>query len=424
MVKKPIKILYLNYTSYITQGILKSQVGIPLKKISKNGYNITLFSCERLNEYFNKPKINQIKGEFKKNNIDIIFLPKFIPKYLQVVPAWIKKGTFIIPFIIDIIVFFTAALYHTFYRKIQILHARSYVPGIIGVLIKKITGVKLIFDPRGIIPEELQLARGWKSNDIRYKIWKIIEKIILKNSDIIYVLSQPFASHIKNLVPEKEIIITPCSVDTDLFKYDIINRSKIRKFHNLEDKFVIIYSVGCFVPYQVIDDAIEIFNLFKKVKDNSALLICSPDAEKIKEYAEIHNIISEDIKFLDADFSEMPEIYLASDLGLLVRYPSLISAISSPVKFAEYLACGLPAAVYSGIGDTEQIIKNNNVGLILEPNNNEKNINSIRRFLGLYEKEEESIKSKAAYTASEKLSINSIIKIYEHYYDKLIEIKR
>jgi len=58
--------------------------------------------------------------------------------------------------------------------------------------------------------------------------------------------------------------------------------------------------------------------------------------------------------------------YLAlADLGLLLRHRSSVNRVASPVKFAEYLACGVPVLVSPGVGDCPGIVERESVGYVL-----------------------------------------------------------
>jgi glycosyltransferase involved in cell wall biosynthesis len=60
--------------------------------------------------------------------------------------------------------------------------------------------------------------------------------------------------------------------------------------------------------------------------------------------------------------------YLAvGDLGLLLRERNSVNRVASPVKFAEYLACGLPVLVSPGVGDFSHFVCAEHVGYVLEP---------------------------------------------------------
>jgi hypothetical protein len=66
--------------------------------------------------------------------------------------------------------------------------------------------------------------------------------------------------------------------------------------------------------------------------------------------------------------AEVRNILLAADYGLLIREPSVTNRVSSPVKFAEYLASGLQVIISEEIGDFTEFVKQNNCGHLLAGN--------------------------------------------------------
>jgi glycosyltransferase involved in cell wall biosynthesis len=63
---------------------------------------------------------------------------------------------------------------------------------------------------------------------------------------------------------------------------------------------------------------------------------------------------------------EIPPYLALADLGLLLRYPSPVNRVASPVKFAEYLACGVPVLVSRGVGDCAEVVRKERVGYVLD----------------------------------------------------------
>jgi glycosyltransferase involved in cell wall biosynthesis len=64
--------------------------------------------------------------------------------------------------------------------------------------------------------------------------------------------------------------------------------------------------------------------------------------------------------------SDQVALYLsAGDLGLLPRRPSLVNQVASPVKFAEYLAAGLPVLTNQGVGDYSELVHREGIGVAL-----------------------------------------------------------
>ena len=410
-------ILYLNYTSILTQGILLSQVVIPLKKLAREGYNITLVSGERKEDLRKRREREALHRDLEEAGVELVFFRKSLPPYLRIDTD--RKGTLVqraLCFAWDQFRFFflTGRLLIT--RKIRILHARSYVPAIIGLFYQKLLRVKLIFDPRGILPEELRLARGWNEDDFRYRFWKFLEKRLLKNADAVFALSRPFREHLERIVPRKDIRITPCCIEPERFGFHPERRKAMRDSLGFGDRFVMVYSVGCFVPYQVLEKALEVFQILKKQKPGARLLILTPEQEKMKDYAGRYGLNLEGVTFTRALFSRMADHLMACDAGLLVRHPSVVSRVASPVKFPEYLACGLPVLSFRGIGDTDYIIERYSVGECVDPDDEEDIALGIRRLLSRVEGYGDGLRTQCREIAVKYFSWDEYLPLYRCEY--------
>jgi len=55
-----------------------------------------------------------------------------------------------------------------------------------------------------------------------------------------------------------------------------------------------------------------------------------------------------------------------ADAGLLLRKAHPVNYVSSPTKFGEYLAAGVPVIATRGIGDVTEIIEQRRAGLIVD----------------------------------------------------------
>ena len=79
------RILYLNYTSILTQGILLSQVVIPMKKLAREGYRITLVSGERIEDLQKRKQREALHRDLEEAGVEIVFFRKTLKPYLRVV---------------------------------------------------------------------------------------------------------------------------------------------------------------------------------------------------------------------------------------------------------------------------------------------------------------------------------------------------
>ena len=79
--------------------------------------------------------------------------------------------------------------FYCFKYKVNIIHCRSYVPNFLGVLLKLLTGQFLVFDMRGLWPEEIALGLPKGEKSFIYKILLRLEKLNINNSDSIISLT-------------------------------------------------------------------------------------------------------------------------------------------------------------------------------------------------------------------------------------------
>jgi len=63
--------------------------------------------------------------------------------------------------------------------------------------------------------------------------------------------------------------------------------------------------------------------------------------------------------------SEVPRYLKRARLGLSFRKPTFSQMAASPTKIPEYLAAGLPAVSNAGIGDTDDLLEREQVGVVV-----------------------------------------------------------
>jgi len=61
--------------------------------------------------------------------------------------------------------------------------------------------------------------------------------------------------------------------------------------------------------------------------------------------------------------------------------------VASPIKFGEYLCCGLPVIMTPGIGDTEEIIEKHRIGRLLDLKGLQINKDDLLQLLNNVERE-------------------------------------
>ena len=83
----------------------------------------------------------------------------------------------------------------------DVVHARAHVAAAMGVIAKRLTGCRLIFDIRGFNPEEYVDAGVWPENGLNYRLAKRVERRLLAASDGFVVLTERGATSSFQTVP-------------------------------------------------------------------------------------------------------------------------------------------------------------------------------------------------------------------------------
>jgi hypothetical protein len=351
MTKKHIFYISLVETP-INNGIIQAQAIRVLKTAVASGHDATLFSSpsKKLYSRHTPEEIKAFKHELQSHGINFLCVPLPV-----ITNACIRA--ILVPFFI--LFELPIALYFSLKSKATILHCRSYPASLIGILIKAVTGKKIIFDMRGVYPEEGNfLFKNWQKKSINYKLWKRVEATLIKYSDVVVVVSNTFKEYINLNFDRKDSIVIHCAPEIKT-----PTPIKIR-----EKNIKLVYSGtidGWTTPEllaetyaRILIDHPEI-EFFLNIYTTTPARIITPSFSKAgiaeKSYA-IKKLAARDV------FFELCK----NDIGLLVRVDSIVNEVSFPVKFGEYLLSNNPVIISGNLLGVRNFLEENKVGAVLE----------------------------------------------------------
>lgn len=324
------KLIFLTFNDHIS-GIFNSQVVDFLYSLkSKYNSDIKLISFFSLRSYFKQKK------KLKKIYPNCVALPMF-PKLKN----WKLNGFLLKLFVNSDVVICRGV----FAANIAFIANKNY---------------KVVYDGRGAIKEEFKeygVGGSFSISSI-----SALEKKAVTNSFFRLAVSEKLVEYWEEQFnyKKKSHLVIPCTLPLNiLLRSNSINRGKLN-FKN--DDVVVVFSGGSGIwqSYELIIDAFEkLLIINEKVK---LLLLCKENhftKEFIKKYND--KVICKWVNYNDV-FS-----YLSlADYGFIVRDDSITNYVSSPVKFAEYLHCGLKVLISPNIGDYSKLVQQNNLGYVIE----------------------------------------------------------
>lgn len=383
------KVLYLTHNGIGTP-LVRSQVLPYLRGLLDRGYDVHLVSFERGEPF--------PEGEFPS------------ARWHPVRP---RSGSHLLAKVIDVLV--GVRHVHRLVRRerVDILHARSYLPAAIAWLVSRLTGRPYIFDMRGFLPDEYVDGGYWTARDLRYRVLRLVEAGLFRGAAVIVCLTHAGKRRLlterryARWVARTPITVIPCAVDLDRF----------RPVEQRSDPPSVVYA-GSLGMWYLLDEMLRVYAHARELIPALRFLILNRSEHAVANAAIARaGLGGAAITVVAADFAAMPP-HLASAsaaIALLRQVPSKIG--SSPIKIGEYLASGLPVIVNAGLGDTDALVENYAAGHVVRSFSDQELRHAGLRLAALVH--DVAARQNARRAAEETLALGLGVVAYGQVYESL-----
>ena len=318
-------------------------------------------------------------------------------------------------------------------EKIDVIHGRSHVAAMMGSLAKRRMrngAAKLLFDIRGFMPEEYVDAGVWPAGGYLYRLAKAGERKLLRAADGFVVLTEQAR---RILFPESDaqeakaarpVEVIPCCVDTKRFRAaDALSKEEARKELNVSGRLVFVY-VGALGGWYLTEEIAEFLSIAHRLDERTFSLILTQSApEIIAEQLRKRGVGEQDCLITKTTPAEIPRYLKAADVGLSFIKPCYSKLSSSPTKIAEYLASGLPVVCNTGIGDLDEQIGMDRVGIIIREFNQAAYEQALRDLEEL--RRDESLAERCLESARRRFDLEQVGgERYRRLYCNLLKAER
>jgi len=276
----------------------------------------------------------------------------------------ITEKRWVVPFYnkyINIILDFFLSSFVIVRYRIDIILARDVYPAILGLILKFIFGKKMIFRMKGLSLVEREYVG---INSINKFLLKQCERLLFRKPDLIFPCSDNMARYVKGFGREGFVYPIPNYIKKGKFVFDERTRQETRKEMNLRGKRVFIYSGGAW-KWQCLRESIKLFEYIHEIDGDTHLLILSYQKEDIEKHLASCSDRNP-YTLLSVPHEGVPPYLMAGDVGFMLRAKNKLNEVASPIKFGEYLGCGLPVVVTAHAGGCSHIVRTKDFGIVLE----------------------------------------------------------
>lgn len=357
-------VLYISYDGML-EPLGQSQVVTYLERLSGDA-RIHIISFEKPDDWADLPRRAKLRERLDRAG-------------LTWHPLTYHKRPTVPATLFDLAQGFLTGLWLILRHRLGIVHARSYVPALIGWLLRLLTGVKLIFDMRGFWADERVDGGIWPAGGRLYRTVKRIEKLLLTGADHIVTLTHASKLIIEGLPfmagrAHAPVTVIPTCADLDRFAPCSGRRP---------EPFTLGY-VGSIGTWYLFDEVLACFAQIRESRPGARLLVVNRGEQQlVRDSAARMGIPADAITLTAADHAEVPAMIRQMSAGAAIIRPVFSKLASAPTKLAEYLGCGVPCLGNTGVGDMEQMLEGEGGGVALRAFTDQERKSAVTRLLAL-----------------------------------------
>jgi hypothetical protein len=252
-------------------------------------------------------------------------------------------------------VFFGARLMNAFLLRqvlrragpYQFLHCRTEYSAAIGGVLRRFNGLPVVWDARGhtiaetvASPDDGLLRKcvvWWRRMLVSADLRKAA-----RNCTAALFVSEALRQVQGKSLGLQPVEITPCVADERAFYFDPELRRTMRAELQLGESDKVFVYCGSLAPWQCFGETMALFaKLHAREPDNTRFLVLTPDIARARTQAQAAGLPQSIVHFASVPLRAVNAYLNAADFGVLLRRPSPINQVASPIKYAEYAMAGL-----------------------------------------------------------------------------------
>ncbi|XOV91906.1 MAG: glycosyltransferase [Bacteroidota bacterium] len=312
-------------------------------------------------------------------------------------------------------------------NEVELVHCRSYIPGLVGLFLKKNFGVKFLFDIRGFWADERVDGGLWNlSNPVFkwiYNYFKSKEAKMMIHSDHIISLTYAGKEEIvsgrlfgnrKVKIEEKKVTVNPCAVDLGLFDSEKIQHDKLLKLRNQlgirQNDKIMIY-LGSVGTWYLLEEMIIFFRKWLEIDQYYRFLIVTKDNHlQVKEKFIQTGLSPNKLILTESNRDEVPYHIALANVGIFFIKPAYSKKASSATKMGELLAMGLPIITNDGVGDAEILLQHERNCYCINPYSYD--VELLKKMMRTIDQESNDLRNFAKEHFALEKGVSSYEKVY------------
>jgi glycosyltransferase involved in cell wall biosynthesis len=241
----------------------------------------------------------------------------------------------------------------------SLIHARSYIPAAVAMVVSRLTGVPFIFDMRALWPEELITAGRLRRGSLLHRAIVTAERVCLRRAGAVVSLTHAAVDHLNMIYPREmagqRVAVIPTCADLDRFVPGAAapERRVIGCLGTVLSGWFRLDWLDSFLSVAAAGDPDAVFDLTTRDDPARVRAALDPDGR-----------LGERLRIAPSAPEDVQRVLQGQTASVMFFTDGLSKLGSSPTRMAETLGCGLPVVANDGVGDVARIIRDYRVGVL------------------------------------------------------------
>jgi glycosyltransferase involved in cell wall biosynthesis len=264
--------------------------------------------------------------------------------------------------------------------RFDVVHARTFVGGLMGMMLAPALGAKLVYHNEGFYPDEQVDGGVWKRGSLAHRTAGWLERRLYSRAEGIIAVSQRGREEVERFPDVRRrstpVVVVPSCVNLELFRPPA---ARPKRRPGL--RFVYIGSVGARYMLDAIARFVALAS--RELGQVEIRVLTRESPELVRSVLLGGGLAPQSFSVGFIPHEKIPEEVARHDVGLFFLTRGLSEHGCSPTKIGEYWACGLPVVSTANVSDTDEIIRRERVGAILSGHSEEHYRNALGELLAL-----------------------------------------
>lgn len=373
------RVLYIAYWGAL-EPLGQSLVLPAVRKLAASGIRLTLVTFEKPSDLARTDELAGIRASLDQAGVEWI-------------PLQYHKRPKIPATAFDVLQGCVQSIAASLRSRPDIIHARTFIGGLIGLALAPVLRAKLIYHNEGFYPDEQVDGGVWQADSLPHRLARHLEQRLYARADGIIAMSHRARKMIEALpaVERKRtpVIVVPSCVDLNLFKF----REAASSDNDNMLRLIYIGSVG---GRYILDRIGRFAAVAAQIKRVHLRILTRTDPGIVAGLLSDSGLPADAWSVDCVPYTAMPEQLAAEHAGMFFLTQGISEQGCSPTKIGEYWATGLPVVTTPNVSDTDEIVRNERVGVVVGEHTDAAYQQAVAELLKLLEDRDLSLRCRRA----------------------------